>query len=231
MFRERWPILIERRVKGGTLQQVLLKLLIREYFENLNSNKLENLKETDKSLDTQDFPKWSPRTITKYTKYICLEINIVTKKGPAERSPVPGAGAARSPGPLKKHPSVPQATDRNGNASKLTQSYPEAQSLECLAASSGVWGWGSCGIWWKRHMGGLNWWTTARAAWPCQDTGLRILELQETCALELPLRTRTCPLQERSEANAVSLTKLNNGVLASYQQELNSAFFRVIWNQ
>jgi hypothetical protein len=33
--------------------------VIRDYFENLYSNKLENLKETDKFLDTYDHPKLS----------------------------------------------------------------------------------------------------------------------------------------------------------------------------
>jgi hypothetical protein len=37
--------------------------IIREYFENLYSNKLENLEEINKFLDTYDFPKVNQKTI------------------------------------------------------------------------------------------------------------------------------------------------------------------------
>jgi hypothetical protein len=36
---------------------------IRNYFEKLNSNKLENLEETDKLLDTYDHSKFNQETI------------------------------------------------------------------------------------------------------------------------------------------------------------------------
>jgi hypothetical protein len=38
--------------------------MIRDYFENLYSNKLENLEEMNKFLDTYDHPKLNQKNIT-----------------------------------------------------------------------------------------------------------------------------------------------------------------------
>jgi hypothetical protein len=38
--------------------------IIRDYFENLHSNKLENLEEMDKFLDNYDHPKLNQEDIT-----------------------------------------------------------------------------------------------------------------------------------------------------------------------
>jgi hypothetical protein len=37
--------------------------MIRDYFENLYSNKFENLKEMEKILDNYDHPKWNQEDI------------------------------------------------------------------------------------------------------------------------------------------------------------------------
>jgi hypothetical protein len=39
------------------------QVLIRDYFENLHSNKFENLEEMDKFLDTYDHPKLNQKDI------------------------------------------------------------------------------------------------------------------------------------------------------------------------
>jgi hypothetical protein len=57
--------------------------IIREYFKNLYSNKLENLKEMDKFLDTYDLPKLNQEHITHLNRFVtCNEIESVIKSLP-----------------------------------------------------------------------------------------------------------------------------------------------------
>jgi hypothetical protein len=44
--------------------------IIRDYFENLYSNKLENLEEMDKFLDTYDHPKLNQEDTNQLNRYI-----------------------------------------------------------------------------------------------------------------------------------------------------------------
>jgi hypothetical protein len=60
MRRKKIQIHKIRNEKGGiTINTQEIQRVIRDYFENLYSNKLENLKEMDKFLDTYDHPKLS----------------------------------------------------------------------------------------------------------------------------------------------------------------------------
>jgi hypothetical protein len=60
MRRKKIQIHKIRNEKGGiTINTQEIQRVIRDYFENLYSNKLENLKEMDKCLDTYDHPKLS----------------------------------------------------------------------------------------------------------------------------------------------------------------------------
>jgi hypothetical protein len=55
--------------------------LIRDYFENLSSNKLENLDEMDKFLDTYDHPKMNQEDINHLNRSITndeIEASIVS---------------------------------------------------------------------------------------------------------------------------------------------------------
>jgi hypothetical protein len=55
--------------------------IARDYFENLYSNKLENLEEMDKFLDTNDHPKLSQEDITHLDRYItCNEFKAAIKR-------------------------------------------------------------------------------------------------------------------------------------------------------
>jgi hypothetical protein len=58
MRREKTQISKIRNEKGElTTSTKEIQGIIRDYFENLHSNKLENLEEMDKFLDTYDHPK------------------------------------------------------------------------------------------------------------------------------------------------------------------------------
>jgi hypothetical protein len=60
MRRENTQINKIRNEKGETTTNTKeIQAIIRDYFENLYSNKLENLKQMDKLLDTYDQPKLS----------------------------------------------------------------------------------------------------------------------------------------------------------------------------
>jgi predicted Ser/Thr protein kinase len=56
---------------------------IRDYFENLNSNKFENLEEMDRLLDTYDHPKLKQEDINHLNRSITQnEIEAVIKSLP-----------------------------------------------------------------------------------------------------------------------------------------------------
>jgi hypothetical protein len=53
-----------RNEKGAITNTKEIQGIIIDYFENLYSNKLENLEEMDKFLDTYDHPKLNQEDIT-----------------------------------------------------------------------------------------------------------------------------------------------------------------------
>jgi hypothetical protein len=64
MKREKTQISKIQNEKGETKTNTTEILgIIRDYFENLYSNKFENLEETDKSLDTYNHPKLNQEDI------------------------------------------------------------------------------------------------------------------------------------------------------------------------
>jgi hypothetical protein len=64
--------------------------IIRDYFENLYSNKLENLEEIDKFLDTYDHPKLNQEDINHINRFItCNETEAAIKNLPKKKSPGP----------------------------------------------------------------------------------------------------------------------------------------------
>jgi hypothetical protein len=77
-------------VKKRRKQQIPKKSkgLIRDYFENLYSNKLENLKEMDKFLDTYDDPKLNQGNINHLNKSVTHnETEVAIKSLPKKKSP------------------------------------------------------------------------------------------------------------------------------------------------
>jgi glutamyl-tRNA reductase len=67
-----------------------IKGIIRDYFENLHSNKLENLEEMDKFLDTYDHTKLNQEDINHLNRSItCNEIEAAIKTLRKKESPRP----------------------------------------------------------------------------------------------------------------------------------------------
>jgi hypothetical protein len=63
MRKERPKLVKTETKKGDTTNTTEMQRIIRDYFENLYSNKLENLEEIDKLLDTYDHPKLNQEDI------------------------------------------------------------------------------------------------------------------------------------------------------------------------
>jgi hypothetical protein len=62
--------------------------VIRDYFENLYSNKYENLEEMDRFLDTYDHPKLNQEDINHLNRSITQnEIDTAIKSFPKKKSP------------------------------------------------------------------------------------------------------------------------------------------------
>jgi hypothetical protein len=70
MRREKTQISKIRNGKGEiTTNTMEIEEIIRDYFENLYSNKFENLEEMDKFLDTYDHPKLNQENINHLNRY------------------------------------------------------------------------------------------------------------------------------------------------------------------
>jgi ubiquinone biosynthesis protein Coq4 len=64
--------------------------IIREYFENLYTSKLENLNEINKFLDAYNQPKFNHEDINHLNSPItCSEVKAVIKSLPTKKSPGP----------------------------------------------------------------------------------------------------------------------------------------------
>jgi hypothetical protein len=84
MRREKTQISKIRNAKGEiTTNTTEIYKIIRDYFENLYSNKFENLEEMDKFLDTYDHPKLNQEGINPWNRSITkneIEAAIVSQK-------------------------------------------------------------------------------------------------------------------------------------------------------
>jgi hypothetical protein len=74
MRREKTQICKIRNAKREiTTNTKKIQGIIRDYFENLHSNKFENLKEMDKFLDTYDHPKLNQEDINYLSQEMKLK--------------------------------------------------------------------------------------------------------------------------------------------------------------
>jgi hypothetical protein len=78
--------------------------IIRDYFENLYSNKFENCEEMVRFLDTHDHPKLNQEDINKLNRSITQnEIEAAIKSLPKKKSPGPVDSLLNSIRHLKKN--------------------------------------------------------------------------------------------------------------------------------
>jgi hypothetical protein len=96
--REKTRISKIRNEKGEkTTNTMEIQGIIRDYFENLYSSKLENLEEMDKFLDTYDHPKLNQEDIYHLNRSITLnEIEAAMKSPPKKKRPGPDRFSAES---------------------------------------------------------------------------------------------------------------------------------------
>jgi glutamyl-tRNA reductase len=89
MRREKTQITRIKNAKGEiTTNTMQVQEIIRDYFENLYSNKFENLKEMDRFLDTCDHPKLNQEEINHLNRSITQnEIEAAIKSLPKNKSP------------------------------------------------------------------------------------------------------------------------------------------------
>jgi glutamyl-tRNA reductase len=85
-----------RNVNGEiAINTTEIQEIIRDYFENLYSNKFENLEEMDKFLDTYDHPKLNQEDIDYLNRSITQnEIEAAIKHLPKKKSPGPDGFSA-----------------------------------------------------------------------------------------------------------------------------------------
>jgi hypothetical protein len=91
MRRETTQVSKIRNVKGEITKNTMeIQGIIRDYFENLYSNKFENLEEMNKFLETYDHPKLSQEDINCLNRSITQnEIEAAIKSLPKKKSPGP----------------------------------------------------------------------------------------------------------------------------------------------
>jgi glutamyl-tRNA reductase len=91
MRREKTQISKIRNAKGEiTTYTMEIQEIIRDYFENLYSNKFENLEEMDKFLNTYDHPKLNQGDINHLNRSLTQnEIEAAIKSLPKKKTPGP----------------------------------------------------------------------------------------------------------------------------------------------
>jgi hypothetical protein len=89
MRREKTQISRIRNAKGEiTTNTIEVQEIIRDYFQNLYSNKFENLKEMDRFLETYDHSKLNQEDINHLNRSTMQnEIQASTKSFPKKKSP------------------------------------------------------------------------------------------------------------------------------------------------
>ena len=80
-----------RNVKGEvTTDNAEIQRIIRDYYEHLYGNKMDNLEEMDKFLEKYNFPKWNQEEIENLNRPISsMDIETVIRNLPTNKSPGP----------------------------------------------------------------------------------------------------------------------------------------------
>ena len=73
-----------------TTDNIDIQRLVRDYYQQLYANKMDNLEEMDKFLEKYNFPKWNQEEIENLNRPITsTEIETVIRNLPANKSPGP----------------------------------------------------------------------------------------------------------------------------------------------
>jgi predicted Ser/Thr protein kinase len=104
-MREKTQISKIRNAKGAILTNTMeVQEIIRDYFENLYSNKFENVREMDRFLDTYDHPKLKQEEINHLNRPITQnEIEAAIKSLPKKKFQGLMDSLLNSIRPLKKN--------------------------------------------------------------------------------------------------------------------------------
>ena len=87
-----------------TTDTIEIYSIIRSYFENLYPNKIENIKDIDKFLETCDPPKLNQEDVHNLNRSISsTKIEEAIKNLPTKKSPGPGDSQPNATRPLKKN--------------------------------------------------------------------------------------------------------------------------------
>jgi hypothetical protein len=130
MRREKTQIGKTRNAKGEiTTNTMEVQETIRDYFENLYSNKFENLEEMDRFLNTYDHPKLNQEDIKHLNRSITQnEIEAAIKSLPKKKSPGPDGFSAGFYQTFKEEliPTLLKLFHEIGREGKLPNTFYEA---------------------------------------------------------------------------------------------------------
>ena len=81
---------MEKKMGKSQQKNKEIQRIIRDYFEQLYANKMENLEEMDKFLEKYNFPKLNQQEIENLNRSITsIEIETVIRNLPTNKSPGP----------------------------------------------------------------------------------------------------------------------------------------------
>ena len=127
--RERTQINKIRNEKEFTTDTAEIQSIIRDYYKKLYVNKMDNLEEMDKFLETYNLPRLNQEEIEKMNRPITSnEIETVTKNLPTKKSPGPGGFTGEFYQTFREEPSF-------SNSSKKLQRREHSQTHSMRSTS------------------------------------------------------------------------------------------------
>ena len=111
-----------------TTDNTEIQRIIRDYYQQLYANKMDNLEEMDKFLEKYNFPKLNQEEIENLNRPITsMEIETVIRSLPASKSPRPGSFTAEFYQKFKEEltPTVLKLFQKIAEKGKLPNSFYE----------------------------------------------------------------------------------------------------------